>query len=239
MTKRPVIGITSAYDCQDNRLFIPTAYANSIIEAGGLGLGISLSDDENYIREHLGLFDGFMFIGGLDIDAAYYGEENLNYDVNLSPERDSLEIKLAQMAIEADKPVFGICRGCQLINVAMGGTLFQDIHKQSDKVLIAHAQGAPRWYATHNVEIKEKSNLFKIFNSNNIKVNSFHHQAIKTVAKDFEIVACASDGIIEGIEHKSKKFVLGVQWHPEAMCKKYPNMLNLFKYFIQKCAKNK
>lgn len=239
MKKRPVIGITSAYDYQENRMFVRSGYANAIISAGGLGLAISLSDDENYIKEHLDLFDGFLFVGGPDICASYYGEENLNYGCSLTPERDSMEIKLAQMAINANKPVLGICRGSQLINVAMGGTLYQDIHKQSDKILNTHSQDAPKWFAVHNAELRENSHLHKIFNSNNVKVNSFHHQAVKLIAEGFEATACAPDGIVEGIEHKSKKFVIGVQWHPELMWEKYPEMLNLFKYFIDKCGNNK
>ena len=126
---------------------------------------------------------------------------------------------LLKSALRRGIPIFGICRGMQVLNVAMGGTLYQDLPSQIDEDLLKHRQTTPKWQATHEVEVREGSRTAEITGSKAIKVNSYHHQAIKTLADDFVVSASSSDGIVEAIEHRdlSERWILAVQWHAEAM----------------------
>lgn len=235
MSKRPIIGITCAFDYEQDRMVLRSAYYNGIIESGGLPVMLAITDNEDCIDEYLNLCDGFLISGGPDIDASYYGEDNLKFIGGISPDRDNMEIKIIKAAIKRDKPLLGICRGCQALNVAMGGTLFQDIYSQINKTLIRHDQDAPKWHAVHNVIIEKGSHMYEIFGEEKIRVNSFHHQAIKTLSDKFKATAFAPDGIIEAIEYTDKDFILGAQWHPELMWQKHPIFTKLFKYFVDKC----
>jgi putative glutamine amidotransferase len=232
---RPKIGISSAIDYETERMNTRTAYAAAIIKAGGLPIMLPITNRKDIIDDFIDLCDGFLISGGPDIDASYYGEYNLNFTGGISPDRDEMEIKLIRAAVLLNKPVFGICRGCQAINVAFGGTLYQDIYSQIDKTLIRHTQDAPKWYAVHPVNIQKDSRFYKIFGEETILVNSFHHQAIKTLADNFVATGFSPDGIIEAIEYKGKEFIIGAQWHPELMWEKYPIFVKLFEYFVNNC----
>lgn len=235
MKKRPIIAISPSYDFLEHKIYLKRAYCDCILEAGGLPVLLSLSENSNDFKEYAQSFDGFLLTGGQDIDANLYGEENLSFAGDINPDRDMLDILLVKELIKLDKPVLGICRGAQMLNVVSGGTLYQDIDSQFDKVMIKHVYNCPRSHSVHKVSIKEDSHLFNIYKQNQISVNSYHHQAIKNVADDFKVVARANDGIIEAIEHKEKSMILGVQWHPEDLCKTNKEMIAIFNYFINKC----
>ena len=132
----------------------------------------------------------------------------------------------------------GICHGLQVINIAAGGNLYQDLSAQIQNTYI-HEQNAPKWYPTHKIEIKSGTKLEKIIGGNKLRVNSYHHQAVKEVASGFEINALSGDGVIEGIEHESLEFALGVQWHPELMHRKDSSSKNLFVAFIDAAKKGR
>lgn len=187
--------------------------------AGAGGVPVVLPPIAEAAGEMAQRIDGLVLSGGSDLDPRYYGEETLpELDVVL-PERDAFEIALLEHALERNLPVFGICRGVQVLNVALGGTLYQDLPSQLSDGSIAHRQQMPKWQWTHEVEADGGSEVAKIMGSTYLRVNSYHHQAIKDLADPLEAAARASDGVIEAVEYRdlSERWLLGVQWHAEAM----------------------
>ena len=234
---KPLIGITPWYDYEKKITYIKHGYMEGIAEAGGLGVLMPLAWKEDELQDMCKRFDGFLLSGGADIDAKFFGEENLPFTGEISPLRDQLEIFIAREAVRSGKPILGICRGIQVLNVALGGTLYQDIHSQiKDRVLIKHSQDAPKWYPTHSISVEEGSKIWESFKQKCVWVNSFHHQAIKDVADGFLVTSRSPDGIIESIEHEKHIFAVGVQCHPELMWERYNQHLELFRKFIEAAA---
>lgn len=228
MKKRPVIGIVSArHDIGRILMQYTTSchYLEQVEAAGGLPIQLPLipgmGDEE--MNTYISLCDGFLFPGGADFDSSWYGEELLPYLSHGAGELDMASqtagIMLVRKAVLSGKPVLGICLGCQLINVAMGGSLIQDIPGQVS-TNITHATAAEqledRWKLVHSVKLLNNSLIQKISQADEIMVNSFHHQAVNRLASGFMVTAWAKDGIAEAIESGDGK-VLGVQWHPENM----------------------
>ncbi|AZR72319.1 hypothetical protein BBF96_02270 [Anoxybacter fermentans] len=236
---RKVIGITSSQQTVNDPLefTLPKLYVRAIENVGGLPLILPIIDkDVALIAEMVERVDGILLTGGVDVDPMLFGEEPHTEMGRIDPERDFFELHLAKIALEKNLPILGICRGCQVLNVAAGGTIVQDIPSfyGKDKVH-KHKQTAPRWYPTHSVEIVKGSKLEAIFKTNKITVNSYHHQSVKEPAPGFIVSAKAKDGIIEAIEGIEYKYALGIQWHPELMWQKYPQFKNLFQSFIDAC----
>jgi len=235
MGKRPVIGIMPGYDKDKRRLYTPEDYADGITYAGGLPFILSLELEPGMAEQIIDTCDGFLFTGGPDIDARAYGEENLKCQGGISPQRDKLELMLARMAINGKKPVLGICRGIQLLNTVMGGTLYQDIYSghEGTAPMLKHWQDAPGWYAVHDVTISPGSLLHKIYGTDRLPVNSYHHQAIKEPAAGLAVTASSSDGVAEAVECVKGQYIIGVQWHPEAMWRNCPIHLRLFESLVK------
>jgi putative glutamine amidotransferase len=234
--KRPLIGVTPWYDYEKGISYIKRGYVEGLLETGGLAVVMPLTVDEKVLDEVIDRCDGFLLSGGTDLDAGCFGEPNLPFNGEISPYRDLLEIYTVKRAAELDKPVFGICRGIQVMNVALGGTIYQDIRSQlKDVQTLKHSQEAPKWYPTHSIMIEKGSILWRCFNTCSLGVNSFHHQAVKDVAPGFAVTSRAPDGIIESIEHTGLKFAVGVQWHPELMWQEDRSFLNLFRAFAEAC----
>lgn len=232
----PVIGITSWYNYEKRMLFIKGGYCEGVIEVGGLPIMLPLTEDKDLLDQIIDTCDGFLISGGPDVDAKHYGEENLPFNEEISPIRDIVELYIAKRAIELNKPVLGICRGIQVINVTLGGTLYQDIHSQiRERILLKHSQSAPKWYPTHNISIEKGTRVWNTCKSEVLSVNSFHHQAVKDVAPGLIVAAKATDGIIEAVEYTNHRFVVGVQWHPELMWQANREFLNLFRDFVNSC----
>lgn len=141
--------------------------------------------------------------------------------------------------MEKSKPILGICRGCQVINVFLGGNLFQDIDSQVKNVFGHHPKGVLGDEKYHRIKIKKDSELYKIFNREIIEINSFHHQSVKELGEDLKVIATANDGIVEAFQsyHMDEHYILGIQWHPEAMVKRYDEFLKIFENFVEKCSK--
>lgn len=235
--RKPLILVTAAYDYEKNISSIKNAYCEALIEAGAAPVLLPVSLNNDLLDVYIDECDGLMVTGGPDVDAAYYGENNMLYNGEISPHRDYMELELIKRAVLNNKPVLGICRGMQVINVAMGGTLYQDIHEQIKvKELIKHSQNAPRWYTTHQIVIEKYSFMWEVFNAERVSVNSYHHQAAKDIAPDFKITASSEDGIVEAIEYSKSCFIVGVQWHPEDLWQKNPSHHQLFKKFINICS---
>jgi putative glutamine amidotransferase len=193
------------------------AYIEAIRLAGGVPVVLPPVYGRPEIVEALAHVDGVLFTGGKDVDPARYGETLLNTKVSPEPERDAFELPLAAEAVERNTPVLAICRGMQVLNVALGGTLWQDIPDQLSEAL-PHYQKAPRDEATHTVEVRRDTLIGDLVcgaNGTLLAANSFHHQAARSIAPPLVPVAHTPDGVVEAIEAPSRDFVLGIQWHPE------------------------
>lgn len=192
-------------------------YVAGVVQAGGVPL--VLPPIPGVAEEVAQRIDGLLLSGGSDLDPAYYGEEARPELGVTIPERDALEMALVEHALKRGIPVFGICRGLQVINVALGGTLYQDLPTQLGGGSIAHRQQTPKWQWTHEVETEGGSNVAEIMEASSLRVNSYHHQGVKDVADGLVVSARASDGVVEAVEspNLSKRWLVGVQWHAEAM----------------------
>ncbi len=192
-------------------------YVDGVTGAGGVP--VVLPPIVEATEEMVGGIDGLLLSGGSDLDPSYYGEEPLPELGTTIPERDAFEVAILEHALERGMPVFGICRGLQVLNVALGGTLYQDLTSQLGDGSIAHRQQMPKWQWTHEVEVNGGSEIARVLETAELRVNSYHHQAIKDLAGGLVAVAYASDGVIEAVEspNLSKHWLVGVQWHAEAM----------------------
>lgn len=236
--QQPLIGLTSylttnaagSPQCQ-----VPKAYVTAVQTAGGTPLMIPIGSDLNHLDDLVTRLDGILLTGGGDIDPNYYHGDDHPKISFVSPERDALEFALLEIALAADKPVLAICRGIQVLNVAFGGDLYPHIPDGIENAF-KHDwfPGYPRDKLAHKVYILPGSKLHGIFGTEEIQVNSLHHQAIRHIGHGLEGTAFAPDEVVEGLEVKGAGFALGVQWHPECM----PGdglMKNLFRTFVDAC----
>lgn len=223
---RPVIGITASFDDEKNVSQLACTYVDAIVAAGGIPVLIPMVPEE-VAEEFLSSVDGILFPGGVDVDPQLYGERPIQQLGKINPLLDKLEIFLAKKVLERGIPFLGICRGCQMVTVAAGGTLIQDIPSQIGGAQ-KHSQSAPRWYGTHQVVIDEASRTYRIFGAKRLTVNSFHHQCVRDPGKGFVVSGHALDGIVEALELR-QGFGLLLQWHPECMWKENPVFLEPFR----------
>ncbi len=235
---KPVIGITTDIEGESKNVLYNTN-VQAIIRAGGLPIIIPTGVEQD-VKQLATLLDGLLLTGGGDIDPMLYGEEpHKNLD-DVSPRRDLIEIVLAQEMIKSNKPILGICRGLQIINIAMNGNMYQDIYSQREETLLQHSQKASWHHSSHYVQVKAGTLLETITKSEKIKVNSFHHQAVKDVLHPLTISGVASDGTIEAIESTEHDFVLGVQWHPESLAEIEDKVsVDIFEQFLKKCKESR
>lgn len=237
-TQRPLIAVTTSYkgNRETGSANGGSFYLKSIWQSGGIPVVVAWTrEDDTTIDEYINAFDGFLFSGGADVNPTRYGQSVMHDSVSVSDERDEFEIAMCKKALESGKPIFGICRGIQLINVAMGGTLHQHIegHRQED---------ASATYA-HTIRIVEGSHLYELFGSEAVEVNTFHHQAVCEVAPGLYAVAYNGDGYIEAVQsHAVMPYgvqVEAVQWHPERMFSKDAASKVLIGNFVERVALSK
>jgi len=215
---RPRIGITSTFNDAQSQL--NQVYYTSIVRAGGVPFIIppyDILDGENWASDILDSLDGIVFSGGGDVNPLFFGEQPIRDLHAVATERDEMELLLARLAADRQIPILGICRGIQVMNVAFGGTVLQDIYQQGDGVWVKHAQDAPRFASSHTVTVELGSMLHQIYGKEELAVNSFHHQAVGRLAPGFKVTARSVDGVIEAMESTEHKSILGVQWHPECL----------------------
>ena len=205
---------------------IRDTYLDSVYKAGAMPILLQPRADADFIEKICACSDGFIFSGGEDIDPAYYGEENIA-SKNICSIRDEFEKMLFDAAIKTGKPILGICRGMQVINVFLGGSLHQHID--------GHVQEESREIRTHSVSVIENTLLSDILDSKRVEVNSFHHQVIKTLAEGVTINALSDDGYIEAFHAKDHPFLIGVQWHPESYYNECETSKKIFEAFINAC----
>lgn len=212
-------------------------YIRSIVDAGGVPVMVPVALAERDLRQMYDMADGVLLAGGPDVAPSAFGEEPHEKTAGVEIERDVAEYLLARWAVADDKPLFGICRGIQSLNVALGGSLVQDIPTQWQSSLThnGHYEKAARDQVLHMVDIEAGSRVEAMLSGTRVGVNSFHHQAVKRVADGFTVTSRAPDGIVESIEMSALRFMVGVQWHPEEMSATRPDMLNLFVSFVDVC----
>lgn len=244
---RALIGITCNYFISDRWGFsteigvqeqdwqiLASDYINSVRDSGGEAVILTADDEFERIHELADRLDGVIISGGHDICPDLYGERAGAYLGCLTPRRDIFEIELSRYILNrTDKPILGICRGIQIMNIAMGGTLYQDLRSSG---FAEHSLASyPRNAASHSVLLKEESFFAELYQSSNIKVNSLHHQAVKDLAPCFETFGKSEDGLTEAIAMRGKRFAAAVQWHPEMM---YDNeqQQRLFAAFVNACS---
>lgn len=229
--RQPLIGISCHYDAARLAWQLGEAYAAAVYRAGGLPVAL-LPGDPGAAAVILERLDGVILAGGVDVDPVHWGEEPLPGCGEIVPAADAFELALARGCLQYGKPLLGICRGMQVLNVAAGGTLYQDIHTQLTGVL-KHSQQAPRSYATHKICLSAGSLLGRLLGCRELRVNSFHHQAVCRPAGGLRVAARSADGVIEAVEHVDWPFVLGVQFHPEAMWQQNAVFLELFNALVR------
>ena len=233
--RKPLIGVTPLFNHENSRWWMDPRYTRHIEANGAIPLMIIPATDNSVYEEVLDTVDGVLLTGGQDIDPVYFGEEVLPECGVICPCRDDLDLYIATRAIEKDMPVFGICRGVQVINTVAGGTLYQDIPSQISNE-INHRPGLPNDDDTaHEINFVSGTVMAEYLDRATFGVNSFHHQSVKAAAPGFEVAAIAPDGVVEAICHKEKRFVWGVQWHPERFsCDDYLSK-TLYSAFINAC----
>lgn len=234
---KPIIGVTGFIQNDDkNNISIFTvnsSYLDSITNSGGIPVLLPITSDEETINTYINKIDGLLVTGGSDVNPLEYNEEPLSKTGYFDFQRDKFEIELIHKVHNAQKPILGICRGIQIMNVAFKGTLYQDL-SYIDGSFVKHRQEADRNVPSHSIELKKGSKLFEVYGQT-AAVNSFHHQAVKTLGNGFVVTAKAKDGVVEGIELEGKVFTVAVQWHPEGMFENDIKSQNLFNEFIKSC----
>lgn len=232
---KPVIGIAIANRVRPKKVYsvINDDYIKSVQKAGGIPILIPFSDNIENIKEYINKIDGIIFSGGEDISPLNYNEDPIKEVECIIEERDRFELELFKEVYEKQIPILGICRGLQIINIALGGSLYQDIYTQIPDCLGHSPKHTLRSNLYHSVKIEKDSKLFDIFKTQDLKVNSFHHQSVKKLGKDLRISAISSDGIVEGIESTNEQFLVAVQWHPENLTERHKEFLKFFEELIQ------
>ncbi len=238
---KPLIGIPSSSDCETpggtaTAYMLRRTYVECVRRAGGAVVVIPPCRDEELLRATYASLAGLLLAGGGDIEPHHYGRPVEARNTYVDPDRDHAELLLTRWALGDDLPVLAICRGIQMLNVALGGTLIQDIPSQAPSTVVHHpGPGAVRSEPRHAVAVEAGSRLAAILGRVQADVNSFHHQAVDGVAPALTVVARAPDAIVEALECSERRFVLGVQWHPEEMASTDPIQRAPFTAFVEAC----
>lgn len=233
---KPIIGLISQYEYSVNRKFnkLNYTYVDATIKGGGVPIIIPILTDFTDLDRYLDSIDGLIFTGGEDVSPLLFGENPIREVDTICYDRDRMEMEVFKRAYDRKIPILGICRGLQLINVALGGTLYQDINRQ-----VPNSYGHISTYniegGYHSIEIIDDTILYDVLGRKSVNVNSQHHQSAKELGKNLRVNALASDGVVEGIESTDGRFILAVQFHPEAMISEHEEFINIFKYFTNYC----
>lgn len=233
---RPIIGIPARSIVDSNNGFrysgIPLTYSNAVERAGGAPVLIPLHLSAETLRAIYARLDALLLAGGVDVHPKEFGEEVLAVCGEIDMARDETELQVTRWALSDGHPIFGICRGIQMLNVAAGGSLYQDIPSQLEtQVAHAYRQGDPYNLRAHSVEFMPDSRVAKAFGATSIEVNSLHHQSLKQIAPGLRVIARAPDGIVEAVEAADERFIVGVQFHPELLDDD-ERMTKLFEAFV-------
>ncbi len=226
---KPIIGLTPQHDARHGRVRMAREYIQAVAAAGGVAVVLPLEASDEALLELVDRLDGFLFTGGPDVDPARYGATCSEVCGEVDEARDALEFRLFSLLLSANKPVLGICRGLQLINTALGGTLHQDL--PSARGGIAHDQSPPYDQTCHEVNLVPGNPLFPA-GLEGLSVNSIHHQGVERLAEGLVPMAHAPDGLIEAFFHPARRFLMSVQWHPECMASWDLDSQAIFQAFV-------
>ncbi|MDR0697669.1 MAG: gamma-glutamyl-gamma-aminobutyrate hydrolase family protein [Tannerella sp.] len=236
--ERPVIGLSDIY--RNGGSSVPRSYVDAVLSVDGIPVIVPLMYEEDKIVELLKSLDGIIFTGGEDFAPSYYNETPIPHVNKINASRDMFDIKLLHLAVEHGIPVLGICRGLQLINIAYGGSLYQDLEIQYPDKSIRHRQTLPKEEPSHAVIVEDDAVFAGIVGERVLMVNSSHHQAIKKLAKGFRVAGTSPDKVVEVIEKvDSAHWIVGVQFHPEVMVDNSLSMRRIFKSFVGEAARLK
>lgn len=214
---RPVIGVIASYNPETRVLLVRENYLSMLRAEGGNPVLLPLGASGDALEAQLDMCSGVLLTGGDDVEPARYGEETLPCCGSMTLPRDAYEIELIRRAVERDIPMLGICRGIQVLNVALGGSLYQDVGTQVEPGASAHQQPEPYGEPSHRVTLAPGSPLERLWGVEAMPVNSMHHQAIKRLAESLAPMAFAPEGFVEAVDRPGSLYVRGVQWHPEYM----------------------
>lgn len=238
---RPIIGITgntANYKNADFESFkidyVSLGFSEAVSKVGGIPIVLPVKN-ESFAAEYVNMIDGLLLSGGQDVSPMLYGEEPRKVIGPISPERDLSEVAIIKEAIRQKKPILGICRGLQLINVVLGGSLYQDLN-EDESITIQHVQRALPEHVTHSIQVKTGSHIASIHQNGDF-VNSIHHQAIKDLGNGLTVTAWSKDNVIEAIEANNEDYdILGIQWHPEVTFTTNEASLSIFKDLVTRAA---
>ena len=233
----PIIAILSQVDDEKN-IKLAAPYVEAVESCGGLPIIFPFTECEKTIDSLIELCDGFLFSGGADIEPELYGEKKSEFCESVQIYRDKLELAVFRKVFASGKPIMGICRGAQLINVALGGTLYQDIPTEY-KTSVAHRQTEAKDMPSHSVLVKSATPLAELAGGERMLANSFHHQALKRLGEGIEVMAESDDGIVEAVYRKDYPYLRAYQWHPERLFLIDTENKMLFEDFIKAANKSK
>lgn len=238
---KPVIGIVFGEDPEQRvgaKCMLNTSYIQAIVDAGGIPLPIPVTDDPSRALDYIDMLDGLLLPGGEDVTPWLFGEEPVPQVTYVMEVNDRLELEVLRLAVERQLPVLGICRGIQLLAVALGGRLYQDLPSQRPGG-IAHRQStATRSQLSHTAAVEPGSLMERLLGPEPLRVNSFHHQAVREVPAGFRATVTAPDGVIEAMENAGGT-MYAVQWHPELLVERYPRFRPLFRHLVELAAAKK
>jgi putative glutamine amidotransferase len=245
-TRKPIIGITTdfssgvqaVFGAREPTYFLRARYALAIEDTGGIPLFLPITQDSTLLQRLLNHIDGLLLTGsGPDLDPSLYGDSKRYKFKIMSKERAAFELAISKMAVEQEVPVLGLCGGMQVLNVALGGTLVQDISSEIQGAL-RHRQQDAAVNPSHEINIVRGTRLSTIIEAPRIRVNSSHHQAVQSLGRGLIVNAVAPDGVIEGLELNQGGYVLGVQWHPEFLYRQDSSHRGIFDSFLRTAAKS-
>lgn len=235
MTRRPMVGVTPGLNGEETYLSIHRGVMDALLACGALPVLLPMTAREEALRDVLDAVDGVVFSGGGDVDPLLFGQLPKPGCGAISPQRDDMELTLCRLLLSRpDKAVLGICRGFQVMNIAMGGDVIQDLAADYPGAML-HRQKQPEHYPAHPVQVEPGTLLHAITGQERLMVNSLHHQAVGRMGESFEPCAKAPDGVVEAAACPSRPFFLGVQWHPERLWQTDCISRNLFLAFVQAC----
>ena len=229
--KKPIVGVMPLWDDEKDSIWMLPGYMDGLHQAGAIPLIFPFTANEEELTQLAELCDGFLFTGGHDVSPQLYHEQPMEGLVSTCEKRDRMETIILKIAMEADKPVLGICRGIQLINAALGGSLYQDLPLQHPSETNHHGR-APYDQPVHDTKVYRDSPLYGCLGKEILPVNSYHHQAVKDLATGLEVMAAAPDGIVEAFYKPDQRFLWAVQWHPEFAYRTDENSRKIFSAFV-------
>ena len=233
---KPMIAVVALYDEKKESYWMLPGYVKALEEAGAVPVILPLTEDPVLMDRYAHTFDGFLFPGGHDLAPALYGVEDAGACGTLCPERDGMERILFPLALKTGKPLLGICRGIQLFNVLLGGTLYQDLPTERPGKT-EHHETPPYDKVAHLVQVERDSPLYRAVGVAEMGVNSYHHQGIKELGAGLKAAALAPDGLVEAVYLPEHRFALAVQWHPEFSYRSDENSRRIFRAFTMACSR--